>query len=93
MIVSFRNRGLREFFEHGNPRRLSVQNPKLVRRLLLALDAATRPEDMNLPGFRFHPLRGKDAGRYAVDASGNWRLTFGWSDQNPVDVDLEDYHR
>ena len=90
MIGSFRNGGLREFFEDGNPRRLSVQNPKRIRRLLLALDAATRPEDMNLPGFRFHSLRGKDAGRYAVDASGNWRVRFGWSDQYAVDVDLED---
>jgi proteic killer suppression protein len=93
MIGSFRNRGLREFFEDGNPRRLSVQNPKRIRRLLLALDAATRPEDMSLPGFRFHPLKGKDGGRYAVDASGNWRVTFGWSDPYAVDVDLEDYHR
>jgi proteic killer suppression protein len=93
MIVSFRNRGLREFFEHENPRRLSVQNPKRIRRILLALDAAARPEDMSVPGFGFHPLKGKDAGRYAVDASGNWRVTFGWSDQNAVDVDLEDYHR
>jgi proteic killer suppression protein len=92
MIGSFRNRGLREFFVDENPRRLSVQNLKRIRHLLLALDAAGRPEDMNLPGFRFHPLRGKDAGRYAVDASGNWRLTFGWSDQRAVDVDLEDYH-
>jgi toxin HigB-1 len=93
MIGSFRNRGLRKFFQDGNPRRLIVQNPKRIRRLLLALDAATRPEDMNLPGFRFHPLRGKDAGRYAVDASGNWQLTFAWNDQYAVDVDLEDYHR
>jgi proteic killer suppression protein len=90
MIGSFRDRGLREFFETGNPRRLSVQNPARIRRILLALDAATRPEDMNIPGFRFHALRGKD--RYAVDASGNWRVTFGWHDQYAVNVDLEDYH-
>jgi proteic killer suppression protein len=47
---------------------------------------------MNIPGFRFHALRGKEAGRYAVDASGNWRVTFGWKDLDAVDVDLEDYH-
>jgi toxin HigB-1 len=92
MIRSFRNRGLREFFETADQRRLSVQNPKRIRRVLVALNAATRPEDMNIPGFRFHPLKGKDAGRYAVDASGNWRLTFGWDDRDPVNVDLEDYH-
>jgi proteic killer suppression protein len=93
MIRSFRNRGLREFFETGNPRRLSVQNPERIRRILVALHNATRPEGMNIPGFRFHPLRGKDAGRYAIDASGNWRVTFGWTDRGAVNVDLEDYHR
>lgn len=93
MIRSFRDRGLREFFETGNPRRLSVQNPERIRRILLALDAATRPADMNIPGFRFHPLKGKDAGRYAVDVSGNWRVTFGWTDRDAVNVELEDYHR
>jgi toxin HigB-1 len=47
---------------------------------------------MNLPGFRFHALVGRDKGRYAVDASGNWRITFGWTQGDAVDVDLEDYH-
>jgi toxin HigB-1 len=92
MIRSFRDRGLREFFETADRRRLSVQNPQRIRRILLALNAATRPEDMAIPGFRFHPLKGKDAGRYAVDASGNWRVTFGWAERDAVNVDLEDYH-
>jgi len=52
-----------------------------------------KPEDMNLPGFRFHALKGKEKGRYAVDASGNWRITFAWLDGDAIDVDLEDYHR
>ncbi len=47
---------------------------------------------MSLPGWRFHPLKGKMKGRFAVDVSGNWRLTFGWADGDAVDVDLEDYH-
>jgi toxin HigB-1 len=93
MIGSFRDRGLRQFFETGNTRRLSVQNPDRIRRILLALDAAIRPEDMNIPGFRFHPLKGKEAGRYSVDASGNWRVTFAWKDRDAIDVNLEDYHR
>jgi proteic killer suppression protein len=38
------------------------------------------------------PLKGKMKGRYAVDASGNWRLTFGWDGNDPIEVDLEDYH-
>jgi proteic killer suppression protein len=47
---------------------------------------------VNLPGFRFHALVGRDKGRYAVNASGIWRITFGWKDGDAIDVDLEDYH-
>ena len=47
---------------------------------------------MNSPGLRFHGLKGKDKGRNAVDASGNWRITFGWNGNDAVEVDLEDYH-
>jgi proteic killer suppression protein len=92
MIRSFRSRGLRRFAEEGDASKLSVQNPDRIRRILARLDGAMRPEDMNLPGMRFHGLRGRDKGRYAVDASGNWRITFGWEDGDAVDVDLEDYH-
>lgn len=92
MIRSFRGKALRRFAETGDASRLSVRNPDRIRRILARLDAAERPEDMNLPGFRFHGLKGPQRGRYAVDASGNWRVTFGWSDGDAVDVDLEDYH-
>lgn len=47
---------------------------------------------MNIPGLRFHSLKGREHGRYAVDASGHWRITFAWDDEDAVDVDLEDYH-
>ena len=47
---------------------------------------------MDLPGLRFHPLKGKDKGRYPVWASQNWRLTFGWDGADAIEVDLEDYH-
>jgi len=50
------------------------------------------PEEMNLPGYRFHRLLGSSKGRYAVDASGNWRITFGWEGEYAIDIDLEDYH-
>jgi proteic killer suppression protein len=69
-----------------------VQNPRRIANILRALDDATRAEDMNLPGFRFHALIGRDKGRYTSNASGNWRITFGWLDGEAVDVDLEDYH-
>lgn len=92
MIRSFRNKGLRQFAERGDASKLSVQNLERLRRILLALDAAKAAQQMNVPGLRFHGLRGKDKGRYAVDASGNWRITFGWNGEDAIDVDLEDYH-
>jgi proteic killer suppression protein len=76
MIRSFRSKPLERFFATENPRGLSVQNTRRIANILRALDDASRPEDMNLPGFRFHALRGDQKGRYAVDASGNWRITF-----------------
>ncbi len=92
MIRSFRDKALKRFWETGETARLSVQNPARLRRMLLALDDGSKPEDMNLPGYRFHGLSGQDKGRFAIDASGNWRITFGWDDPDAIDVDLEDYH-
>jgi proteic killer suppression protein len=92
MIRSFRNKGLQRFANTGDASKLSIRKPTRIRRILLALDTARRPEAMNQPGLRFHPLKGREKGRYAVDASGNWRITFAWDGEHAVDVDLEDYH-
>ncbi len=92
MIRSYRNKALRQFAERGDASKLSVQNVPRLRRILNALDAARRPEDMSIPGLRFHALKGNAKGRYAVDASGNWRVTFGWHDTDAIELDLEDYH-
>ena len=92
MIRSFKTKALERFFATGDARRLSVQNAKRITNILRVLDDASRPEDMNLPGVCFHALVGHDKGRYAVNASGNWRITFGWTEGDAVDVDLEDYH-
>ena len=92
MIRSFRSKALARFFGTGDGRKLGAQNTKRISNILRALDEASRPEDMNLPGFRFHPLAGRQKGRYAVSVSGNWRITFGWAEGDAVDLDLEDYH-
>jgi toxin HigB-1 len=92
MIRSFRSKALARFAATGSSKGLSVQKPDRVARLLKALHAATRPEAMNLPGLRFHALKGRDKGRYAVWTSENWRITFGWDVVDAIGVDLEDYH-
>ncbi len=92
MIRSFRSKALKRLAEQGGASKLSVPNVRRVETILARLDSATIPEDLNLPGYRFHGLKGKDKGRYAVDASGNWRITFAWDGRNAIDVDLEDFH-
>lgn len=90
MIRSFRSKALESFFATGKGRRLPVQNEARLRRMLLALEAATKPEDMNLPGFKFHSLHAVPS-RWSVWVSGNYRLTWAWG-SGAVDVDVEDYH-
>ncbi|HLW13693.1 MAG TPA: peptidase [Casimicrobiaceae bacterium] len=63
-----------------------------IGRVLDRLDASIRPEDMNLPDYRFHGPRGGRSGTYAASVSGNVRITFAFDGENPVDVDFEDYH-
>lgn len=90
MIKTYRSKALELFANIGDARKLPVQNHARVRRLLLALDVATKPESMNVPGLKFHSLQGNPQ-RWSVWVTGNYRITFGW-DGGAIDVDIEDYH-
>jgi len=92
MIRSFRDKFLARFHAKGEARGLRVANVARLARLLDALDRARKPEAMNLPGLGFHRLKGNRADTYSVWVSGNWRLTFRWDEDGPIDVMLEDYH-
>ena len=92
MITKFKSKSLRSFAEKGDASKLSVQNPDRIRRILLALDASTAPEQTNIPGLRFHALKGREKGRFSVWVSGNYRITFAFEGEDATDVDLEDYH-
>ena len=59
---------------------------------LAALDSAHSIEDMDIPGFRLHKLKGKDKGRWSIWVNGNWRVTFEYDDGNVYIVNYEDYH-
>jgi proteic killer suppression protein len=91
MISNWRHKGLRELFESGNSAKVRPDQHKKCLRLLDALNQAVLPEDMNLPGWHFHGLRGKPK-RYAIAVNGPWRITFGFEGQDAIDVDLEQYH-
>jgi proteic killer suppression protein len=91
MISNWRHKGLRELFESGSRAKVRPDQHKKCLRLLDALNQAVLPEDMNLPGWHFHGLRGKPK-RYAIAVNGPWRITFGFEGQDAIDVDLEQYH-
>ncbi|MDT8449172.1 MAG: type II toxin-antitoxin system RelE/ParE family toxin [Wenzhouxiangellaceae bacterium] len=92
MIRSFRHKGLKKFFETGSLAGVQADHAKRLRMLLAALDTAISVQDMDVPGFRLHRLKGKAEERWSVRVSGNWRLTFEFRDGQAHVVDYEDYH-
>lgn len=92
MIRSFRHRGLERFFTKGMAKGIPADKAARIERLLDRLDAARQPQDMNLPGYGWHPLKGDRKGTYAVSVSGNWRITFKFDGEHATYVGLEDYH-
>ena len=92
MILSFRHKGLKLLFDKGDPRRTLPDHAAKIERILARLDEASKVGDMDLPGFRLHPLKGDLAGFWSVTVSGNWRIVFRFEGANASDVDLLDYH-
>ncbi len=92
MIVRFRHKGLQLLFEKGDRQRVAAAYVAKVERILARLDEATVPIDMDLPGFRLHPLKGEFADYWTVTVSGNWCIIFRFARADAPDVDLVDYH-
>ena len=92
MIRDIRHRGLLRFFAKGDHRGIPAAHAPRIERMLDRLDAAVTPQDMDVPGYRFHALKGDRKGEYAVTVSGNWRITFAFDGKDAINVDLEDYH-
>ena len=92
MNLSFRHKGLRKFFESGSAAGVQPHHAKRLRMLLAALGTAKSIEDMDIPGFRLHPLKGEERGRWSVWVNGNWRMTFEFKDGHAYVLDYEDYH-
>ncbi|MBI3993811.1 MAG: type II toxin-antitoxin system RelE/ParE family toxin [Candidatus Lambdaproteobacteria bacterium] len=91
MIRSLRHRGLARLFMENDPSRLRPDLVERIRRRLGVLHLAKWLEDLHLPGFDFHKLRGKPL-RYTIHVNGPWCITFEWIDGDAWRVDLEQYH-
>jgi proteic killer suppression protein len=92
MIRSFRHKGLERFFVAGSKKGILPEHAEKIARILDRLDASISPVDMNLPGYRLHELKGKNAGTWSVTVNANWRITFEFEGQDAVLVDYIDYH-
>lgn len=92
MISSIKHKGLNAFYESGSKKGIQPTHAPRLRLMLAALDSAQFVEDMDIPGYRLHPLKGSMKDRWSVSVSGNWRLTFEFKDGNVYLLDYEDYH-
>jgi toxin HigB-1 len=93
MINSFHHKGLKVFFESGSMAGIQAAHAPRLVRMLNRLNEASKAQDMNLPGWRLHPLKGRDLkGHFSVWVNGNWRMTFTFDGTDAVLVDYQDYH-
>ena len=92
MIKSFRHKGLEKFYRTGSKAGIQAKHVPKLRRILGLLDVATTAEDVNLPGYRLHPLTGKQKGFFSVWVNGNWRIIFRFVGDDVELVNYLDYH-
>ena len=92
MIRSFKHRGLKRLFERDDRSGIRPDLVDTVQEILTVLDNATAPHELNLPGYRLHPLKGDLKGFWSVTVRANWRIIFGFEGTDAFDVELIDYH-
>ena len=92
MIRSFRHKGLKRLFEYADGRGLQADHVEKLENILAVLNRARKPQDMNLPGFKLHRLKGDRKDFWSVTVRANWRVIFRFDKGDACDVDLIDYH-
>ena len=92
MIKSFKHKGLALFYQSGSTRGIQAMHAKKLRMQLAALDTACVIEDMDLPGYQLHPLKGERLGIWSIAVNGNCRVTFEFIDGHAYIINYEDYH-
>ncbi len=91
VIRDFRHKGLEELFRKGRSAKIAAELQVMAIRRLDALEQAATLRDLAVPGFNFHPVRGKPQ-RYSLHVNGPWCITFEWRDGDAWHVDIEQYH-
>lgn len=92
MIIGFRHKGLRLLYETGTSRGVNAAPVPKLLSILAALDVAAGPDELSLPSYRLHPLKGAMKGHWSIWVNGNWRVTFRFVGADVELVDYQDYH-
>ncbi len=92
MIKSFKHKGLKTFFEKGSIKGIQPDHASKIARILDRLDVCVNFEDMNLPGYHLHKLKGNEQDIWSIRVNGNWRITYKFEDGNAFIIDYRDYH-
>jgi len=92
VIKSFKHKGIEQFFLKGRTAGIQPKHKNRIRLQLVALDSSQTIDDMDIPGFRLHRLKGFKPVRWSIWVNGNWRMTFEFEDGNAYIVNYEDYH-
>lgn len=92
MIKSFKHKGLQKFYETSNVAGIQSKHKNKLRMILIALSSSQEIDDMDIPGFKLHVLKGKLKGIFSVTVNGNWRITFKFENGHAYIVNYEDYH-
>ena len=92
MIKSFKHKGLQKFYETGSTQGVQAAHAAKLRMQLAALDTACIVEDLDIPGYRLHQLKGDRKGIWSITVNRNWRITFEFDEGNAYIVNYEDYH-
>ncbi|HLD73557.1 MAG TPA: type II toxin-antitoxin system RelE/ParE family toxin [Bdellovibrionota bacterium] len=92
MIASWKHKGLKQFYLTESKAGIKPEHAKRLTIILQFLDSAEKAEDLDLPGFNFHKLKGPMKEYYSVQVSGNWRVIFKFEGENPISIDYLDYH-
>ena len=92
VIKNFAHKGLESFFRTGSRAGIQPAHAARLRRQLAQLDKSSTPQDMNIPGWKLHALKGELAGHWAVWVNGNWRMTFKFDRADASVVDYQDCH-
>ena len=92
MILSFKDRVTRQFFEGERVTAFQGFAKQAARRLTLLDSAVTLRDLAALPSNRLETLRGDSAGQHSIRINARWRICFRWTDEGPCDAEIVDYH-